>query len=183
MVEVPARQSRRRRRRWLTAAAVLVAAATLTSCQPCRGGYVRGFLDDGNPVLAHVFVGTVVDGTWTASLVEVEEVWVGPDLAAEVWLRSTLLPGAPLGDGERLVIGVEEGTRLRTGPCYVLEPQDPALEGLHPDTVRAPVAGGENGDPPLSTRIPDPRPYAGLTLLVFIGIAATIVVRTLRGRW
>ena len=156
---------------------LLPAPAAVASCADDSG-------PDGSPV---IFVGTAESERRGYTRFRVDEVWAGPDLAAEVWVLSgqeqplwplSLVSGVSSSidtefeDGERYVVGAT--TSFRTGACSVS-----GVEGTtKPDDPRSPVADGATGaDPPIGA--------LGQTLWVggVLGLiaAADVLRRRIRG--
>ena len=122
----------------------------------CGGVLCPGAGPDGAPV---VFVGVVESERRGYTRFHVEEVWAGPDLAPEVWVRSgqeqpawplSLLSGvgssmdADLVTGERYVVGASGS--FATDVCSVTE----VNARVHRAGAREPVAKGAAGaDPPI----------------------------------
>lgn len=137
----------------------------------------------GSPV---VLVGTVEARRAGYTLLAVEEVRRGPDLAPEVWLRTgqeqppwplSLVSGvsssvdADLEPGTRWVVGASRD--FATGACSVAE----ARGSVPAEGARGPVADGlEGADPPLPTWVPT----AGA--LVVLGLGVVGLARWRRSR-
>lgn len=120
--------------------------------------------DAGPPGSQIIFVGTVEDQRGGYTRFSVAEVWVGPDLASEVWVLSGQeQPPFPLNlfsavsssvdadfvEGERYLVGASDD--FSTNACTIQEMSTVTADLAPPDGVRQPTAdGAEGADPPLS---------------------------------
>lgn len=143
--------------RWLVVLLVVIPAVvgpadvSYASC----AGEPRDLVQQA-PVVAVV---TVVRTEGDHAVVQVEEVWRGPDLppmarlgtspTAGQWWPPRFLAGASSVDadvksGIRYIVATE-GDRFRTNDCLVLEATPDAIEDLAPATSRPPVPGAKLG--------------------------------------
>jgi hypothetical protein len=146
----------------LRAAAVVIfagVAVAVTMALPSRASCGS---DNGPQGSSIIFAGSAQEDRRGYTRFSVTEVWTGPDLAPEVWVRSGqeqppwpfgLLQGvSSSGDvqfpvGAPYIVGATHD--FRTDACSV-EPAGPASDDLRPQQVRSPVADGRTGiDPPV----------------------------------
>jgi hypothetical protein len=140
----------------------------------------------GSPV---VFVGTAQETSNGHTRFAVGEVWSGPDLAPEVWVRTGQeQPGWPEGlylavsssndadaeDGERYLVGATED--LTTSACSMTSVSDSTAR---PAAVREPVEDGLRGAEPPRTAWETTAWGAGV---VALGGGLVVLVRRRRGR-
>ncbi|TCI99230.1 hypothetical protein E0W78_08525 [Aeromicrobium sp. IC_218] len=140
----------------------------------------------GSPV---VFVGTAQETSNGHTRFAVGEVWSGPDLAPEVWVRTGQeQPGWPEGlyvavissndadaeDGERYLVGASED--LTTSACSMTSASDPVAR---PAVVREPVEDGLRGAEPPRTAW---ETTAWGASVVALGGALVVLVRRRRAR-
>lgn len=141
-------------------------AGTAASC-----GGLENDLDLGDErfLPGRLFVGTVVETTAGAALVEVEEVWRGPDLAPVVWVHGLG------GRWEGPVLIGSSPNEVRTDGCLRSELAS-NVDHRSDFDVRAPVEDGDTGTAPFTARVASLRPYAfaGLALLV---LTAWVITR------
>jgi hypothetical protein len=139
-------------------AATLVAAALVVPPTSSPAGAATTSCDAAVPTGTVVFVGTVDGQRRGYTRFEVTEVWAGPDLAPEVWVRTgeeeppwplSVLAGdvyesVDLAEGEPYVVGASRS--FASSECRFRE----AGNAEPPADVRDPVADGDPGaDPPL----------------------------------
>ena len=152
---------------------ITLAAGLLLPASPAAASCVEDSGPDGSPV---VFVGTAEAERRGYTRFAVEEVWAGPDLASEIWVRSGQdQPAWPLSylsavgssvdadfvAGDRYVVGASRS--FDTSACTI------SGDGVGPSPAdaRAPVDDGETGaDPPIGP--------LGQTLVV-VGALALVV--------
>ena len=152
---------RRRAHRFLVLA---VPAAVCGALTVSGSAAFASCAEDSGPDGSHVvFVGTLEEERRGYSRLAVQEVWVGPDLAPEVWVLTgqeqppfpfTLFSGvsssvdADLRRGERYVVGASEA--FSTNACSIADVSDEStLDEQRPPVTREPSeAGSEGADPP-----------------------------------
>lgn len=152
---------RRRAHRVLVLAVPAAACGALAvSGSAAVASCAEGSGPDGSHV---VFVGTLQEERGGYSRLAVQEVWVGPDLAAEVWVLTgqeqppfpfNLFSGvsssvdADLRRGRRYVIGATRA--FGTNACSIADvTEESTLDEQRPPVTREPSeAGSEGADPP-----------------------------------
>ncbi len=165
----------------VAAAAVVVMPAAPAAAASCAAD---SYGADDLPV---AFLGTALQERNGFTRMSVEEVWRGPDLAPEVWVRTgqqqlepdlmtTSSADAHLERGTQYVVGAEDAD-LWADACSVSLPE----EATRPATVREPVTGGATGatpvEPPRATDDDDGRRAmaagrVGAVLAVGLGLLA-----------
>jgi hypothetical protein len=131
-----------------------------------------------------VFAGTAVEARGGYTRFEVEEVWTGPPLAPEVWIRTgqdqspwpvDRLAGvssstdAELTEGEASVVGTDPGA-FATSVCATAEAA--AVADLRPADARPPDADGLAGADPPNAPAEQVSWLAGLAAALGLGVAA-----------
>jgi hypothetical protein len=139
------------------AAATAAAFSILLPAQPAQASCAADSGPAGAPV---ILSGTAVEERRGFTRFQVDEVWAGPDLAPEVWVRSGqrqppwpfyLFSGVASSVDADFVIGeayvVGAGASFDTSACSIAIPAE--ARDLRPPDPRSPEAGGAAGaDPP-----------------------------------
>jgi hypothetical protein len=157
------------------AAAALCVVALLVGASPAAADCASVTVDGAFRDATSVFVGEVSGRRGDHVRFETAEVWRGPDLAEQVWVR-TDNGSAPLDQGGRYLVGAAEG--FLTGDCLLWPADATEVTDARPLDVRAPAEGGSAGaEPPPGLRTVG---LVGLGAATVLGGAFVLVRRSRR---